>query len=231
MVFAVATVVFLTLSVLAGPAAKPVFTGFPSVAREVEQKVSAGTVVREEYEYLCGDVHIVYLGRAPQELIGLDRSSLEQKYPAQEGWVIETAQDVLVLRKQCREFCPEHKHYRHLGISEGYVAIFEGPLGNNQKLLRVEKKIPLASLSRDYQIKLEQAMNFDRQLPEIQTRLRAELEFVGEPALNAGLENLDEQIRENNGEKPENQSGLPFLYSSETFDLPGEGSARYTVEI
>lgn len=231
MVFAVATAVFLALSVLAGPAAKPVFTGFPPVARAVGQEVSAGTVVREEYEYLCGDVHIVYLGRAPQELIGLDRSRLEQKYPAQEGWVIETAQDVLVLRKQCREFCPEHKSYRHLGISEGYVAIFEGPLGNNQKLLRVEKRIPLASLSRDYQIKLEQAMNFDRQLPEIQTRLRAELEFAGESALNAGLENLDEQIRENNKEKPENQSGLPFLYSSETFDLPGEGGAGYIVEI
>ncbi len=224
MVFVVATAVFFVLSVLAGPVAKPVSTGFPPVARAVGQVVSADTVVREEYEYLCGDVHIVYLGRAPRELIGLDKSGLEQKYPSQEGWVIETAQDMLVLRKQCREFCPEHKNYRHLGISEGYVAIFEGPLGNNQKLLRVEKKIPLTSLPRDYQIKLEQAMNFDRQLPEIQIRLRAELEFAGESALNAGLENLDEQIRENNEEKPENQSGLPFLSSNETFDF-GEGSA------
>ncbi|MEW6425930.1 MAG: BofC C-terminal domain-containing protein [Bacillota bacterium] len=234
-VFAVAAAVFLALSIFAGPAAKPVLTGFSSVAREVEsidRKVYAGTVVREEYEYLCGDVHIVYLGRAPRELIGCDRAALERRYPAGDGWTIEAGQDALVLRKQFLEFCPEHKNYRHLGISEGYLAIFEGPLGNNQKLLRVEKKIPVARLSADYQIKLEQAMNFEQQLPGIQARLREELEFAGESALNAGLENLDEHVlHEHVKEKPERKSGLNFLFSNEIFSLPAEGGAGHPVEL
>ncbi|MGB9847320.1 MAG: BofC C-terminal domain-containing protein, partial [Desulfotomaculales bacterium] len=93
-------------------------------------------------------------------------------------------------------FCPEHKNFRHLGISEGFLAVFEGPLGNNQKLLRVEKNIPVSSLSPDFQTRLEQAMDFGRQLPEIQVQLRRELEFNGESALNAGLENIDEHLVE-----------------------------------
>jgi hypothetical protein len=193
-VFVIAAAVYFALAIFPRPSAKPIITGFPLANRLSEEKVYTDTIVREEYEYLCGDVHIVYLGRAPQELVGSDRAALEQKYPAKDGWTIQTAQNTLVIKKQCREFCPEHKNYAHLGMNEGYLAIFEGPLGNNQRLIRVERKIPVENLSIDYQIKLEQAMNFDQQLPEIQAQLQKELEFNGEAALNAGLENLDEYL-------------------------------------
>ncbi len=233
-VFIVAGAVYLALAVFARPAAKPVFTGFPSLAREGDQKIYTNTVVREEYEYLCQDVHIVYLGRAPQELIGLEQEALAQKYPAEEGWTIERVQDVLVFRKRCREFCPEHKNYRHLGISEGCLAVFEGPLGYNQKLLRTEKEIPIESLPVEYQVKLEQAMSFDQQLPEIQAQLRKELEFIGDSALSAGLENLDEYVIPSafsQLEKPESKAGLNFGLDDGIFAPPGGGSAGFLVEI
>lgn len=219
-IIVIAGAVYFTLSVLTGPATKPVLTGFPSAAREID-RVSSGTVVREEYEYLCGDVHIVYLGRAPREVVGLDRAALEQKYPAGDGWTVEMGRGTLVLRKQCREFCPEHKNYRHLGISEGYLAIFEGPLGNNRKLLRVEKAISVEKLSPEYQIKLAQAMDFERQLPEIQALLRKELEFGSETALQAGLENLDEHLNEKFTEMPEKPGNTPgFIIAGKFFVCP-----------
>jgi hypothetical protein len=192
-VLGVAGAVYWTLAVLAKPWAKPVFLGGPSGAGGIGDFVYADTVVREEYAYLCGDVQVVFLGRAPKELVGFNRSGLEQKYSAQDGWTIEMTPDTLVLKKTCLEFCSKHAKYRHLGISEGCLAVFEGPLGNNQRLLRVEK-IPLENLPAEYQVKLEQVMNFSRQSPENQAALREELEFAGESSLNAFLENLDEQI-------------------------------------
>lgn len=220
LIIVIAGAVYFALSVLNEPAARPVLTGFPSAAREIE-RVFAGTVVREEYAYLCGDVHIVYLGRAPREMMGLDRAALEQKYPAREGWTVEMDRGTLILRKQCQEFCPEHKNYRHLGISEGYLAIFEGPLGNNRKLLRVEKAIPVEKLSPEYQIKLAQAMDFERQLPEIQALLRKELEFSSETALQAGLENLDEHLHEKPAVTPEKSGNAPgFFVAGKFFVCP-----------
>jgi hypothetical protein len=194
-----AAAVYAGLSLAGRPAFKTGAAAFlPAVARKEEgQVIDSSTVVREEYEYLCGDVHIIYLGRAPQSLVGAGRQALLEKYPPEEGWTQETVAGTVVFRKQCRDFCPEHKNFRHLGISEGFLAVFEGPLGNNQKLLRVEKNIPVSSLSPDFQTRLEQAMDFGRQLPEIQVQLRRELEFNGESALNAGLENIDEHLVEN----------------------------------
>jgi len=194
-VFVIAGAVYWSLAIWVKPLDKPVFFARSLIPDGGDTDfVYADTVVREEYAYLCGDVQVVFLGRAPKELVGLDRVALEQKYPAQDGWTVEKTPDTLVLKKYCREFCPEHANYRHLGISEGFLAVFEGPLGNNQRLLRVEKKIALENLSAEYQIMLEQAMNFARQSPEIQAMLRKELEFVGESFLHAVLENLDEQI-------------------------------------
>ncbi|MDQ0287287.1 hypothetical protein J2Z49_002408 [Desulfofundulus luciae] len=187
----VAITVYLGLNLLGEPSIKPGLALFKSNDQSV-LPVKSDTFVQEEKEYLCGDIHIVFLGRAPRELLGLDRVDLARRYPPAEGWSMEEQGRMLILRQRVKDFCPEHKNYRHLGVHEGYLAVYEGPLGYDEKLLRVEKNMPVAELHPDLQLKLHKAGDFNRQDPETQAILRAELEFPSEQAVNAMLENLDE---------------------------------------
>lgn len=192
-ILAVAAVIYLTLSVLTGPYSKPVLS-LSRTGNADDITILSGTTVREEYQYLCGDVYIMYLGQAPDKLIGLNKAKLERKYPAKDGWAVELAGETVVLRKQCNEFCPEHKNYRHIGINEGLLAIYEGPLGYNMRLQETEKNMPVDKFPAEYQAKLQQAMDFEKQPPETQIQLKNELEFSGESALHTALENLDELL-------------------------------------
>lgn len=194
-IFAIAAATYLALAVFTRPYAKPLLSSISSGTENTDKtRVLAGTIVREEYEYFCGDVHIVYLGRAPDKLVGLTHANLKQKYPAKDGWTVENTAEMMVLKKRCNEFCPEHKNYRHLGICEGLLAVYEGPLGYEKKLLKTEKNILIERLPANYQTKLHQAMVFEKQLPETQLQLRKELEFTSESSLQATLENLDELL-------------------------------------
>lgn len=149
--------------------------------------------IREEYEYFCGDVYIVYLGRPSDDLAGITFNKLRDKYPAEDGWSVEKVEKTVILRKKCNEFCPEHKTYRHLGTAEGRLAIYQGPLGCNKKLLKTEN-VTVENLPVQIQEKLEQAMDFEKQAADVQDQLRKELEFSSESSLQAGLENLDESF-------------------------------------
>ncbi|SHJ17943.1 hypothetical protein [Desulfofundulus thermosubterraneus] len=191
MMLGVAITVYLGLNLLGEPSIKPGLAVFNSGDQSI-LPVKSDTFVQEEREYLCGDIHIVFLGRAPRELLGLDREGLARRYPAAEGWSMEEQGRMLILKQRVEDFCPEHKNYRHLGVHEGCLAVFEGPLGYDEKLLRVEKNMPVATLHPDLQLKLHKAGDFNRQDPETQAILRAELEFPSEQAVNAMLENLDE---------------------------------------
>jgi hypothetical protein len=71
------------------------------------------------------------------------------------------------------------------------LAIYEGPLGYNEKIIRVES-ITVEELPNELQIKLQQAMNFKKQAGTAAEKLQNELEFKTEDALNAALENIDE---------------------------------------
>lgn len=188
-VLAVAAAVYFILAAVVPPSVKP---GLATYRAGDVFPVRAGAPVQEEREYLCGDVQVVFLGRAPADMVGLDRAALERRYPASRGWSVETQGSLLVLKQRVNDFCPEHRNYRHLGTARGALAVYEGPLGCNQKLLRVEDKMPLSALPPDFQVKLEQAMDFNRQDVETQAVLRSELEFADEQALNAMLDNLDE---------------------------------------
>ncbi|MCL6638891.1 MAG: hypothetical protein K6T80_04310 [Firmicutes bacterium] len=144
-------------------------------------------------QYLCGDLEELYRGPVPRELEGLSRDELVLRYPPADGWRISAGGPrVLQVTRMVDDFCPVHAGYRHLGICHGMLAIYQGPLGCNEKLLRVETGLPLERLSADMQLNLRQAMEFGALAGEARQRLRGELEFSGEDALNAALENLDE---------------------------------------
>lgn len=142
--------------------------------------------VQEEREYLCGDVQVSLAGRVES------RAALSKRYPASDGWVLEEKGSTVVVRQRVEDFCPEHRNYRHLGLHDGCLAVFEGPLGHNEKLLRVERSLPVAQLHPDLQIKLYRAMDYGRQDAETRAILKAELEFSSDQAASAFLDNLDE---------------------------------------
>ncbi|MCL6634286.1 MAG: hypothetical protein K6T29_00745 [Peptococcaceae bacterium] len=155
-------------------------------------RVSPETMVIRYKEYICGDLEKVSEESAPEELRGMDRKALIGRFPAAEGWAVDFGNPgFLTITRRAEEFCPVHRDYRHLGCYHGLVAVYEGPLGFNDRLLKVEN-IPLESLSPEFRIKLEQAMDFDKQARSTVEKLREELEFASEEALNAVLENLDE---------------------------------------
>lgn len=152
------------------------------------------TFVRQKL-YLCGDLEDEYAGEMPGELAGLSGDYLALMFPASDGWQVgyELPRSLRVTKK-VDDFCPVHSRYRHLGLYRGMTAVYQGPLGCDSRLLRVEANIHFESLSPEMQAKLQQAMEFTIQAPEAREQLRGELEFSGDEALNAALENLDEHI-------------------------------------
>lgn len=155
-------------------------------------KVTDETFVIKEKEYLCGDLEKTWEGAAPEDLIGTDKRTLAERFPSSEGWAVYfTDPRYLTITSKIDEFCPIHRTYRHLGIYHNMVAVFEGPIGYNEKVLRVEN-IPVDTLNPDFRIKLEQAMDYKKLAHRAGENLRDELEFNSDEALNAALENLDE---------------------------------------
>ncbi|MEW6181994.1 MAG: hypothetical protein AB1500_02295 [Bacillota bacterium] len=155
--------------------------------------VKSSTVVTVERAYICGERERLAEGPVPKALISLDVKGLKKRYPEDAGWSIDAhLPAVLYLTCRTEDFCPRHKLYRHIGLDSGHVAIFEGPLGFNQKLLRRERRLVQSSLTPTVREKLEKAMNFQAQSPAIKAVLRREIEFENDSQLNAALENLDE---------------------------------------
>lgn len=171
-----------------------VITGsYGPVAFLKKEVVGPETVVTMERRYVCGDLDLVSEGPAPQELIGLDATGLQKRFPEKAGWSLVLHLPASVrLTRNVEDFCSKHRSFRHIGIKDGYVAVFQGPLEFNHRPLRCEKHLPVTALTPALRAKLLQAMSFEAQLPAIQAQLRRELEFPDEARLNAALENLDE---------------------------------------
>lgn len=196
-----AIILFFTFSVAAGflwgsrfmnpPERKPAAV-FRSPADYFNPKVSSETILIKDKEYLCGDLEKISEETTSEDLQGMDRKTLVERFPVAEGWTVNfTDPRFLTLTAKTDEFCPIHRTYRHLGLYHGLVAVYEGPLGFNGKVVRVEN-IPLESLNPEFRVKLEQAMDFQKQARSAVEKLREELEFGTDEALNAALENLDE---------------------------------------
>lgn len=173
------------------PQSKPAEV-FRSAPNFFNPKVTPETILTKDKEYLCGDLEKISEENAPVDLLNLDRKALMEKFPASEGWTVSfSSPGFLALTLKTDEFCPLHRKYRHIGLYHGLVAVYEGPVGFNEKVLRVEN-IPLESLTPDFRIKLEQVMDYDKQSRSAAEKLREELEFSNDEAVNAVLDNLDE---------------------------------------
>ncbi|MCL4441004.1 MAG: hypothetical protein M1609_10600 [Firmicutes bacterium] len=189
---AVAAAVFMGTGFLAGKLGKPVLPVFGQGRAEA---VAPGAVLREENSYLCGDVELIFQGPAPGDMMGKNAGQIRQRYPEKEGWSLGVEGGKLViLRKSVDGFCGEHSRYRHLGVHRDRLAVYQGPLGFDQRLLRVEENKRLDQLPQPLQEKLIRAGEYKSLSPEERDSLRSDLEFADENFLNSVLENLDETV-------------------------------------
>lgn len=191
-VIMVAGIFYLALNFFVAPLLKPGLAVFNLGLAETD-RVSATTTIRQENSYLCNDVELIYQGPVSGELTGLTREDLNKKYPSGEGWTVDFRGDgLVVINHTLDDFCSRHKNYRHLGLYRNVLAVYQGPLGYDDKLLGLEERKRLEQLPSDLREKLEMAANYGN-LNEIQRdALRSELEFPDETSLNNALENLDE---------------------------------------
>lgn len=74
-IIAVTAGVYFTLSTFALPSFKP---NLPIFKRDSSFKVQGNTSVRQEIEYLCQDVQIIYWGPPPKEILGCDLAALKK---------------------------------------------------------------------------------------------------------------------------------------------------------
>lgn len=157
----------------------------------VKPVITAETVIKKEIRYLCGD-RVSTRIPTTSDFIGLEFTSLVEKYPPEQGWIIDdSVQDTLILVRSEKQVCPYHQDFRHLGISDGKLAVYEGPLGYNLKVL-LREDIPVSQLPMELQADLNTANDYDNQSPDTQGRLKAMYEFETEAQLNSALENFDE---------------------------------------
>ncbi|MFZ5898662.1 MAG: hypothetical protein ACOYU7_05750 [Bacillota bacterium] len=154
--------------------------------------VKRNTYVVQEEVFVCNDTRIVHRGPAPLELVGLSTADLLKQYRSENGWALTADLPYkLVVRHKVQGFCPTHASYRHLGDSEGFVAVYEGPLGYDQHLLTVTR-ILVEQLPPGMRENLARAQRFKDLDEGARAEVRRALEFTDENSLNAVLENMDE---------------------------------------
>lgn len=156
--------------------------------QQEEAVVGPGTRIRREVRYACGDVLTGELNA--NDYNGMKVAQLARIF-AVEGWKLVGEGEQLLLTREEKRLCPLHAGYRHLGVKEGKIAVFAGPLGYEGELLQRED-IPVDRLPARLQEMLRQATEYHKQPEEVKKVLRRELEFSSEAALKTALENMDE---------------------------------------
>lgn len=153
--------------------------------------VSSDTRITKEIRYDCGDWVTTTIPTV-SDFVGLDYQGVAKRFSVEEGWAIDdTVSNVLTVYRQEPNICPYHRDFRHLGIADGYLAVYEGPLGYNYKVLQREN-ITVSSLPPEMLQLLQAAMDYRNQAVDIQGGLKQGMEFETEEKLNTMLENFDE---------------------------------------
>lgn len=187
---AVALIVYMGVGLVTSPIAMPLLPVSSKVA-----VISSGAILREENHYICGDTELVYQAPASTDFVGKGLKEIYSKYPQAQGWNVEIKNDhMVIISKNVDSFCGQHSLYRHLGIYKDRLAIYQGPLGFDQRILRVEENKNIDTLPGPLREKLFKSKNYKQLPPEEKNSLRSELEFSNEITLNSFLENLDENF-------------------------------------
>lgn len=163
----------------------------PAAKKYEKPTVKADTRITKEIRYACGD-RVTTTMPTISDYVGLDYQGVAKKFPVQEGWAIDdTVPNVLTIYREDPTICPYHRDFRHLGIADGYLAVYEGPLGYNYKVLQRED-ISVSALPPEMQQMLQAAMEYRGQPMDTQGQLKQAMEFETEEKIGNALENFDE---------------------------------------
>jgi len=109
-------------------------------------------------------------------LKGRSLEEIRKLYTFKEGYLVWFNEDgSLVIHQRVDDWCPEDKDKRHLGVYKGYVAVYKGPTGYNEEIVRITR-IRVETLPA----KMRQDI------------MSGNLEFKDDTTLNDALESLDE---------------------------------------
>lgn len=142
---------------------------------ENEKTIRPETPVVKEYAYTkCR--HMVVNRLKAGNLAGKTLAEIRKMYPSSQGYLVWISRDgKLIIHKRIEDWCPTDRHRVHLGINKGYVAVFRGPGGINDEVLRTTL-IQADSLPEQMRRSIEAGV----------------LEFDSEDEAYFVLENLDE---------------------------------------
>jgi len=110
-----------------------------------------------------------------EQLIGKTLTEIRQQYRAANGFRIFWQNQALIIHQRIDDWSPEDKAKLRLKVYQDWVAVYQGPDGENDTLLRVTG-IKYSGLPTQVQ----------------QTIRDGKYEFANEQSLNDALENMDE---------------------------------------
>lgn len=133
-------------------------------------------IIFEQHFSKCNHVIISELANY-QELLGKRLNEIKQLYTSEKGYSITLKDNVLTIRQQVDDWCPEHKQKCRLKEYRGRVAVYQGPDADHDVLIRVTG-IELADLPQEMVKNLQDG----------------KYEFDNEQLLNDALESLDDYL-------------------------------------
>ncbi|MBC9785671.1 hypothetical protein H1S01_14345 [Heliobacterium chlorum] len=95
----------------------------------LDRPIAPGVAITVETTHqLCGHKTIENLDR-PEDWTGRPFRELMQRYPEKEGWQWELRPGNIIFSRSVTGLCADDSAKRHLGVSEGVVAVIVGPPG------------------------------------------------------------------------------------------------------
>lgn len=145
-------------------------------SQQISRVTSKTPVILETAYTKCR--HIVISKYEEQDqLVGKSLAEIQQELTYKDGYLLWVNEEDggLVIHHRIEDWCPDDQERVHLGLFKGHVAVFRGPTGMDQELLRVT-----GIRGEDLPEKLRQ---------DLESGI---LEYDGEDEANFVLENLDE---------------------------------------
>lgn len=152
----------------------------PSILKVNSEKITRVTsetpIILEKAYTKCR--HIVISEYEEQgNLVGKSLAEIQEEFAHKDGYLVWVDENngCVAIHQRIEDWCPDDRDRVHLGLFKGNVAVFRGPKGINEELLRVTgirgEHLP-DNLRRDLEAGI--------------------LEYDGEDEANFVLENLDE---------------------------------------
>ena len=146
-------------------------------ANNTELKIDSGTPIVLEKDYTRSHKLVISNFEYKEDIVGTSLDEIRTKYTAANGFNITFKDGSLLIHQTIEDWSPEDKAKCRLKVYREMVAIYRGPDGQNDSLLRVTA-IRFSTLPANIQDAIQQG----------------KYEFANDAGVNDALENLDEYL-------------------------------------